>query len=98
MGESQKGREDLVIEAQGKMGLRMGDWVMLPPYKGPQRNETGNELGNMPEFTLYNVTNDRQQTENQAVNNPEQLEKMKERFFDLTKGYYKAEVEEVELK
>ena len=98
MGESQKGREDLVIEAQGNMRLRMGDWGMLPPYKGPQRNETGNELGNMPEFTLYNVTNDRQQTENQAVNNPEQLEKMKERFFDLTKGYYKAEVEEVELK
>lgn len=98
MGETQKGREDLVIECQSKLGIRMGDWIMLPPYQGPDRNLTGNELGNMPEFTLFDMKGDRGQTENQAANNPEQLEKMKERFFDLTKGYYRAEVEEVELK
>lgn len=98
MGENQKGREDLILEAQGKLGIRMGDWAMLPPYKGPERNETGNELGNMPEFTLYNVKSNREQTENQGVSNPEQLGQMKERFFSLTKGYYHADVEETPLK
>lgn len=45
MGTELKARENLIIEAQGRLGYRSGDWIMMPPYKGSQRNLTGNELG-----------------------------------------------------
>ncbi len=98
LGKSEKGRENLVVEAQGKMALRAGDWVMIPPYKGPKRNRTKNELGNLSEYGLFNLTQEPAQQTNLAASEPEMLEKMKTQFFDLTKGYYKADVEEVELK
>lgn len=98
LGKSHTARTDLVLEAQGKLALREGDWIMIPPYSGPATNLTGNELGNLPEFALYNVESDKAQTTNVASDYPEQLEKLKSRFFALTEGYYKPEVEEVELK
>lgn len=98
MGESTKGREDLIVEAQGKLAIRKGDWIMIPPYKGPDRNETGNELGNLPEFSLYNVKKDIAQMYNVANENANTLEELKTRFFKLTDGFYKADVEEVPLK
>ena len=47
LGESSDGRDYIILEAQGKMAIRKGDWIMIPPYAGPERNETGNELGNL---------------------------------------------------
>ncbi len=98
LGKSTKGRDNLILEAQGKLAIREGDWIMLPPYDGPERNLTGNELGNMPEFTLYDVKTDKWQQTNLANQYPEKLEEMKTHFFKLTEGYYKTNVEEVELK
>lgn len=98
LGDSKQGRTDLVVEAQGKLAIRAGDWIMIPPYSGPETNLTGNELGNLTDFTLYNVKEDKGQTSNLAIQYPQELEKLKNRFFALTKGYYKADVEEVELK
>lgn len=98
LGESKQGRSDLVLEAQGKLAIREGDWIMLPPYTGPERNTTGNELGNMPQFTLYNVKNDFAQQINVADKNTAKLEELKKRFFELTKGFYRENVEEVSLK
>lgn len=40
LGKSDKGRDELVLEAQGKLAYRSGDWAMIPPYKGPRRNQT----------------------------------------------------------
>lgn len=97
MGDSKTGREDLILEAQGKLAIREGNWIMIPPYNGPERNETGNELGNLPDFALYNTANDEAQTTNIASQHPDILEKIKSNFFELTEGYYKAEVEEVQL-
>ena len=97
LGESVHGRDELIVEAQGKLAIRQGDWILLPPYGGPATNLTGNELGNMPDFTLYNMKDDPTQTTNVASQHPEVVEALKSRFFTLTKGYYKAEVEEVEL-
>ena len=37
-----EGRSHLVSEADGRLALRSGDWSMLPPYDGPERNITGN--------------------------------------------------------
>ena len=36
MGTELKARENLIIEAQGRLGYRSGDWIMMPPYKGSQ--------------------------------------------------------------
>lgn len=97
LGESDKGRECLIVEAQGKLGMRKGDWIMLPPYDGPDRNLTGNELGNLPEYALYYVKDDKAQLVNRASEYPDKLEEMRLQFLYLTDGYYHAVVEEVPL-
>ncbi len=98
MGESKEGRKDLVLEAQGRLALREGDWALLPPYKGKERNETGNELGNLPEWSLFNLREHPDQQTNVAADHPERTEEMKARFLDLTKGFYKEKVAEEPLK
>lgn len=87
LGKSKKGRTELVVEADGRMAFRCKNWVMIPPYKGPQRNETGNELGNLPEFGLFNLKTDVGQKDNLATKMKSQLEKMESRFFEITKDY-----------
>ena len=98
MGQTDTGRQDLILEAQGKLAIREGDWIMIPPYSGPERNTTGNELGNMPEFTLYNVKTDKAQQTNLSLQQPDKLEEVKEHFYSVTQGYYNTDVEEIELK
>ncbi len=98
LGKNKEGRENLVVEAQGKMAFREGDWAMIPPYKGPERNTTGNELGNLKEYGLFNLKEDRAQTQNRAQSQHERLESMEKDFLMLTEGYYKAEVKETPLK
>lgn len=98
LGKSKKGRNELVLEANGRMAYRAGEWSFIPPYKGPERNATGNELGNLPEGGLFNLKDDISQLNNVAVENKSHFEKMKSRFLEITKGYYKADVMEMELK
>lgn len=98
MGKKLQARENLVVEAQGRMAYRQGDWMMIPPYRGQERNLTGNELGNLPEYALFNLKEDKAQQENRVAGNEPLLEEMKENFFTLTAGYYKSEVEEEPLK
>ena len=98
MGTTPVARENLVIEAQGRLAYRSGDWIMMPPYKGSQRNLTGNELGNLDEFSLFNVKSDREQTANVAAMHPELLEQLKQEFFTQTDGFYRSDVEEEPLK
>ncbi len=98
MGKSKQGRIELVIEAQGKLAYRSGDWAFIPPYKGPVRNQTRNELGNLPEGGLFNLKADLGQETNIAKENKAQFEKMKASFLEITKGYYESNVAEIELK
>lgn len=44
MGKSMQARENYVMEAMGRLAYRKGDYVIIPPYDGQKRNETGNEL------------------------------------------------------
>lgn len=88
MGENPEGRSELIFEAQGKMGLRQGDYIMIPPYKGPKTNQTGNELGNSTEYALFNVVEDPGQVNNLATAQPEKLESMKATFLSLVGDYY----------
>jgi arylsulfatase A-like enzyme len=80
MGKSDKARKDLVIEAAGRLAYRCDNWVMIPPYKGPARNETKNELGNLKEYTLYDLSKDAPQQINVADKYPRKLEEMKNRL------------------
>tara|TARA_R110002050_G_scaffold138576_3_gene262406 strand:- start:968 stop:2551 length:1584 start_codon:yes stop_codon:yes gene_type:complete len=81
LGKSNKGREQLIIEAISRTALRKGDWVMIPPYKGQAVNEKVNiELGNSPEFQLYNLKEDLGQQTNLAGEKPEKLKEMVQTF------------------
>jgi len=66
LGKSDSGRGEQVLEAGGRLAIRKGDWVMIPPYKGQKKNITGNELGNLSEVGLFNIRDDRHQDENVA--------------------------------
>ncbi len=92
MGDTQQGRTELVLEAQGKLAFRNQQYAIIPPYGGPLTNETGNELGNYNEWALYDLVNDRSQEENIADKDPAELDKLKEQFLSLTKGFYNKNV------
>lgn len=98
LGKTDKAREDMVLEAQGKFAYRSGNYALIPPYKGPKANITKNELGNLDEWGLFDLSKDRGQLENIAESEPELLKRLRTSFFDAVGEYYKADVEEVELK
>ncbi len=77
LGESQQGREQLVLEATSRTAFRKGDWVMIPPYDGPAVNTLVNiELGNSDVYQLYNLREDIGQQHNLAGSNQEKLDEM----------------------
>ncbi len=97
LGESIEGRESLVIEATSRTALRKGDWVLIPPYPGPELNKMVNiELGNNKEYQLYNLKEDIGEQNNQADSNPEKLSEMIETFQEI-RGVQTG-VEPLELK
>ncbi len=98
MGESQQGRDELILEATTRTALRKGDWILIPPYKGPALNTWVNiELGNASDYQLYNLKDDIGEQNNLAETNKEKLEEMKTSFESIRgEGYNK--VEKLELK
>lgn len=81
-GRSDVGREDLVLEAQGRLAYMRGRNVLIPPYKGRKVNATGNELGNLREWGLFDLDADPGQKENFADEDIALLDEMKEMFED----------------
>ena len=57
---------------------------MIPPYEGPQRNYSGNELGNLPAFALFNMKEDPSQMNDISAEEPDRLEAMKKEFSGIT--------------
>lgn len=84
LGQSQQGRDELVLEADMRLMLRSGKWAFIPPYKGKERNLTGNELGNGAEYMLFDMEADPNQTTNVAASHPDVVKQLKERFVQLT--------------
>ena len=84
LGKSQQGRDELVLEADMRLMLRSGKWAFIPPYKGKERNLTGNELGNGTEYMLFDMEADPNQTTNVAASHPDVVKQLKERFVQLT--------------
>ncbi|MDF1570219.1 MAG: arylsulfatase [Bacteroidales bacterium] len=80
-GKSGQGREELVIEATSRTAYRKGNWVMIPPYKGPTVNTQVNiELGNSDVYQLYDLDADIGQQVNLADTHPEKLKEMLEGY------------------
>ena len=72
-----KGREDLILEASTRTAYRKGNWVMIPPYNGPEISKNVNiELGNSKAFKLYNLKEDPAQKNDLAKKEPEKLKEM----------------------
>lgn len=98
MGNSDMGREDLILEATTRTALRSGDWVMIPPYPGPSVNTKVNiELGSSNSYQLYNLSQDVGQQVNLADKNPEKLNEMISRF-TLIRGEDYKKIKKLELK
>ena len=97
MGKSHEGREAVIVEASTKTALRAGDWAMIPPYTGPAvQNQVNIELGNSPDYQLYNLKIDPGQRTNLSKSNPEKLEEMK-KIYHLIRGKGST-IEQLELK
>ncbi|MBX2814446.1 MAG: arylsulfatase [Saprospiraceae bacterium] len=97
LGKRDQGREDLVLEATTRTAFRMGNWALIPPYPGRPVNTNVNiELGNSPDYQLFDLSSDLAQQENLAETQPEKLQEMIERFREI-RGET-GEVEALELK
>ncbi|QCX40353.1 arylsulfatase [Aureibaculum algae] len=98
LGQSNIGRQSLVIEANTKTAYREGDWIMIPPYTGEAINTQVNiELGNAEEYQLYHLKNDKAQRNNLASSEPNKLKEMIESF-EAIRGNDYANTEQLELK
>ncbi|MEM9671076.1 MAG: arylsulfatase [Bacteroidota bacterium] len=98
MGQSEDGRDALIIEATSRTALRKGDWAMIPLYDGPAIAEQVNiELGNAKEYQLYHLSEDRGQQMNLAEANPEKLQEMVATFEEI-RGSEFSSTEPLELK
>ena len=97
-GKSNKGRTNLVIEANTKTAFRQGDLIMIPPYSGdPILEEVNIEMGNDKEFQLYNLKKDIGQKNNLAKTQPKKLKELIKNF-ELIRGNSYNNVEKIELK
>ncbi|WP_242083272.1 sulfatase family protein [Aestuariivivens sediminis] len=97
-GQSDEGRENLIIEATTRTALRSGDWLMIPPYEGKAFEEqVGIETGNSDAYQLYNLKNDMGQKYNLAASNPKILEELITKF-ERVRGKDYNTIEQLELK
>ncbi len=77
LGEKDQGRSELVMEATGRTAFRKGEWVLIPPYKGPALSKNVNiEIGNAPDYQLYNLKEDVGEQNNLAADNQDKLQEM----------------------
>ncbi len=98
LGKQKSGRKSLVLEATSRTAYREGDWAMIPPYKGPAvLKEVNIEVGNAPDYQLYNLKQDPDQNKNLAKENPKKLKQMIAAF-SVIRGNQNKGVQEVELK
>lgn len=90
LGLSDEGRDHLVLEAQGRLAFLKGDYAMIPPYRGPKRNITMNELGNLDSLSLFNLKADKFQEQDLSLKEPERLSSMDREFRAIAGKYYNA--------
>jgi len=97
-GNSNVGREDLILEATSRTAYRNGNWVLIPPYKGAAVNKHVNiETGNSKKYQLFDLNNDKGQENNLASSNPERLEEMIA-LYEAKRGSANRKTQQLELK
>lgn len=87
LGKSDEGREDLVLGSNERLSYRSGNWHLIPPYDGPERNTPNIELGNSRTWSLYDLASDIHEDINLAEEYPDIVSRMKDRL-DETAGDY----------
>ncbi|WP_297087655.1 arylsulfatase [uncultured Draconibacterium sp.] len=98
MGNSDEGRQSLILEATSRTAMRSGNWALIPPYKGAKINTQVNiELGNEMEWQLYDLSSDISQQKNVADENPEILEELIAEF-ERIRGKEYSNVQNLKLK
>jgi arylsulfatase A-like enzyme len=76
LGESKKGRQLLVEQANG-LALRDGNWKYIAPGKGPRVNaNTNTEMGSSTEPQLYDLAADIGEKKNLATEHPDRVKQM----------------------
>lgn len=83
LGKSKKGRKELIIEAEGRTALRSGKWIYIPSYEGRERNNTGNELGNIPGGGLFDLSKDKFQVHNIIQSSQKQAKRLQKRYHQV---------------
>lgn len=74
LGESPRGRDELVLHGNGGLALRSGAWKFIPAGKGQRMNvNTSTELGNDPDPQLYDLASDPGERTNLAAQHPEKV-------------------------
>lgn len=89
LGDSQKPRKEMIVEAAGRLAYRNGRYALIPPYRGARRNATGNELGVVDDYTLYDLQADPSQQQDITATHPRLVRKFKKRFLRLVGEHYK---------
>lgn len=90
LGKSNQGRESYIIEAMSRTAFKKGDWVMIPPYKGPSKMWGKDvETGNSNTHLLFNLAKDPSQENNLAEAYPDKLAEMIEDFEEVRGEGYK---------
>ncbi len=83
LGQSQKGRETVIIEGlYHRTAIRKGDWVLIPPYEGSKMVQWGvkNETGFGYDVQLYNLEEDFAQQHNLAGQMPDKVNELMEDY------------------
>lgn len=91
------GDAHLIIEAQGRLALKQGDYVMIPAYSGSNEYPTTIDFGLNPEVTLWNLANDRGQKEDISKSNKALTNKMMQSFKNIVGKAYVSDFEAEEL-
>jgi arylsulfatase A-like enzyme len=99
LGESKKGRQELVLEATGRLAYRQGTYLLIPPYKGNALSKEVNiETGVLPEFQLFDLAKDPAQQQNLATQQPEKLQEMQRAMQRAVGEKYQPATADLELK
>lgn len=98
LGKGGKGRKNYVVEAGGRLAYRSGKYALIPPYQGPERNETDNELGNVDHYALYDLTAEPEQQTDISAQNPKLVKKLKAEFLKTVGSHYVNTTKPEELK
>ena len=98
LGKDGKGRKDMVVEASGRLAYRYGHYALVPPYTGPEKNETGNELGVVDHYSLYDLRQNPDQRTDVSALHKGLVRKLKKRFLKEVGSHYDPGTQQETLK